>query len=69
MDTLFVNADGWVVAISPAIHGMEGYVTFHTWPTGSSCRLLMHEFYAIFKPCAPVVGACQPDKRYGNVNF
>ena len=59
----FVNADGWVVCISPPEHGMEGYVTYHTWPTGATCRLLTHEFYAIFKPCEPVAGACEKGWR------
>ena len=50
MDTKprYINADGWVVELMPD-HNLEGYITFHTWPTGLPCRLLPHEFWGIFK--------------------
>lgn len=47
MDT-YINNQGWRVVIDKQAY-IEGHITFHAWPTGSTCRLLRSEFFANFK--------------------
>ena len=47
--TIYVHKlTGWHVVMDDQ-HFTEGFITFHTYPTGLFCRLLTHEFRQQFR--------------------